>query len=189
MLRKINLFIAIIAMLIISNTVFAQQNEELEKQVESNMNLQNAQRKIIPERDNERRACLNRTTITAGINDNLIAPFESASPNPSLNYPSTKSFDDPTVNKIFAHSFPIRTLRPCETRICKAKLLIRVCNNGQDLWTNDKLYVGSIVGGQFTPSVFNGLIWSNASEANQCKDIIIPISGNQLPPASDFSMS
>lgn len=184
MLRKINLFLAIIATLIISSTVFAQQNEDLEKQVESNMNLQNAQRRIIPERDNERRACLNHTTITAGLNDNLAAPFEATSPTSQLTQPylptNLKSFDDPTVNKIFAHSFPMKTLRPCESRICKAQLLIRVCNSGQAEWINDKLYVGSFVGNLFTPSIYYAPIWS-ANEANQCKDVKIPISGTQLP--------
>jgi len=182
MLRKINLLLAIIATLIISNTVFAQQNEDLEKQVESNMNVQNSQSESITERENNsnrRPFCTLQvqSTVTAGINDNLAAPFEATTQSPQLAniFPNTKDFDDTTTDQIFAHSFLLRKYKPCGAEACHATLLVRVCNSGIGYWENDKLYVGSAVGNTFTPSIFVGDIWNASDVGGQCKNVVIPI--------------
>ncbi len=122
-----------------------------------------------------------RSTVTAGINDNLAPPFEATTKSPQLAliFPNTKDFDDPAVNRIFAHSFLLRRYKPCGSEACRATLLVRVCNSGASAWQNDILYVGSAANGTFTPSIFVRNIW-NSGESNQCKNVAIPINTTTL---------
>ena len=188
MKNKFNLIVTVLAVLVFGNLVMAQNNEDAEKEVESKIDAK-VRRASIGEatvindkmlselRESKCPLGLNQT-ITAGINDNLLAPNEPTFKSPALTslFPNTKAFDDQTVNKIFAHSFSLKHYNPCQSKACQASLLIRVCNSGRDLWTNDKIYVGSANNGVFTSSFFAGIFWNqNGSEAKQCKTLNIPL--------------
>ena len=191
---KLNLITAIVAMLIFGNLVMAQNNEDAEKEVESKMpasdvkarKMTNAEVSVISDKmlsELTKAKCplgLNQT-ITAGIDDNLVPPYEPVFKSPALTsiFPNTKPFDDPALNKIFAHSFSLKNYKPCEGKACQASLLIKVCNNGQDLWSNDKIYVGSAESGKFVSSFYVGTIW-NGNEAKQCKNLNIPLNTSIL---------
>ena len=181
MKSKSNLIVTILAVLVFGNLVMAQNNEGAEKEVEGKM----ARREKPSEQSKltQTHCSLGLSqTITAGIIDNLAAPDD-----PTFNntpFPITKAFDDQSINKIFAYSFPLKHYHPCQSKVCQANLLIRVCNSGRDLWINDKIYVGSTTGVVFTPSFFVGTIWNqNGSEAKQCKTLNIPLSP---PPSLPF---
>ena len=172
MLRKINLLLAIIAMLIISNTIISAQEDG----GIFDSSILSPRYRFIP--------CTRgiSSSITAGINDNLAPPFEPTFQSPNLalwisnNALNIKHFDDPTLNRYVAHSFSLDDYRPCGARICRAQLLVRVCNNGNDIWTNDFLHVGTTdSSGVFTPFI-SQMIWSSPIEVNQCKTVIVPIS-------------
>ncbi len=188
MLRKMHLVLAIAAMMILSSFVPAQKDEEIEKDVAGKVGVTDALRKKAQDgiRAMERFEIADRTlfkcplgmhsTIAAGLNDNLASPFDPVFKSPALAalFPNTKPFDDTGLNRIFAHSFALKNYKLCESRACKAQLLVRVCNNGQDLWQNDKIYVGSADKGQSLTSIFYGDIWS-ANEGKKCKDLTFPI--------------
>jgi hypothetical protein len=191
MLRKMHIVLAVTAMMTLSSFVLAQKDEDIQKEVEGKIGVTDAQRKDSQEKGirqveqsfemSERAAAVKcplgvHSTILGGINDNLALPFDPVFKSPALAalFPNTKLFDDPALNRIFAHSFAVRNYKPCEGRACKAQLLVHICNSGQDLWQNDKLYVGSADKGQSLTSIFYGNIWSG-NEAKKCKDMTIPI--------------
>jgi hypothetical protein len=196
MKNKMNLVGMILAMLIFGNLVFAQNNEDAEKEVEGKMPIADAKMRRIPNTEpmivsDEKMAEMSKTqctlglnqTITAGINDNLAPANDPTFKSPALSslFPTTKVFDDQTVNKIFAHSFSLKNYKPCESKLCRASLVVRVCNSGKDLWTNDKIYVGSANAGVFTSSFYAGTIWnSNGSESKQCKNLNFPLNTSLL---------
>jgi len=191
---KLNLIAVIAVMLIFGGLVMAQNNEDAEKEVESKMpatdtksrKMTNAEVSVISEKmlvELTKAKCplgLNQTII-AGIDDNLVPPYKPVFKSPALTgvFPNTKPFDDPALNRIFAHSFSLKNYKPCEGRACQASLLIKVCNNGRDLWSNDKIYVGSADGEKFVSSFYVGTIW-NGNEANQCKNLNIPLNTSIL---------
>jgi hypothetical protein len=174
----------------------AQNNEEIEKKLEANIDLP-AQEKRAPSglRQISERVPIGapaiacplgmQQTITAGLADNLAAPFEAAFKSPLLlaAYPTPtytySNFDDPAVNRLFGYSFMLRNYKPCEGRFCSANLAIRVCNSGRDLWSNDKIYIGSMESGRLNTWVAYGDIWSG-SEAKKCKDLNYTINGATL---------
>lgn len=191
---KLNVIVAIAVMLIFGGLAMAQNNEDAEKEVESKMpatdakarKMTNAEVSVISDKmlaELTVAKCplgLNQT-ILAGIDDNLVPPYEPVFKSPALTsiFPNTKPFDDPALNRIFAHSFSLKNYKPCEGRACQASLLIRVCNIGKDLWSNDKIYVGSAEGEKFVSSFYVGTIW-NGNEGNQCKNLNIPLNTSIL---------
>jgi len=197
MKNKLRFIAAIFALLTFSSLIAAQNNEDLEKQIEEKVErppqqkLSRTQADSVFLTDARAAGCPLglQQVITAGIYDNLALPFEptfksaaltSVYPSPPYNF---KDFDDPAVNKSVAHSFLLKSYKPCEGRACGALLEIQVCNSGRDLWQNDKIYVGSIVGNKFVASIFYGDIWK-PTESGKCKNLSIPIS-----PAAIASMS
>ena len=182
-MKKINLIVTVFAMLIISSFAMAQ-GEEMEKQVESQIERTPQKRVGMQEMPMEKGKPCPRgihSTALAGVNDNLAPANDPVVKSPALTtlFMVTKDFDDQTVNKIFAYSFPVASYPPCQTKTCKAKLLIRVCNSGRDYWQNDKLYIGN-AGTTFTPTVFIGTIWTPSDKPQSCKDMTFPISAPYL---------
>ena len=181
---KNKLILIVGCLLVFSNIAFAQNVEEIEKQVESQ--IEKAPSKRMGKLDGTPEVPSSRgmhTTVTAGINDNLTLPTEPVFKSPNLGsiFLTTKDFDDQSVNKIFAYSFPLNKYHPCQSKACKAQLLIRVCNSGADLWTNDKIYVGTADSGKFVPTFFNATFWNpSGSEAKTCKDVKIPLNPSSL---------
>jgi hypothetical protein len=126
--------------------------------------------------------------LIGGINDNAALPtdptnksnplttFYASSWSPSL----WKDYDDKAVNRVFGDSFNLTAVKPCPSngvvsRICRAKLVIKVCNVGLDSWQNDKIYVSDSTGGVHTNvSLYYGNLWL-PSESKQCKLLSIPM--------------
>ncbi len=183
----------ILALLTFGNSVLAQNNEDIDKQIDSQIERPAQQQRLrtdvrsLEMLTTDKGACPLglQQVIMAGLNDNL-APANEATFNTLLKavYPSPpysyKDFDDKSVNKMVGHSFVLKNYKPCEGRACGGELLVRVCNFGTDLWTNDKIYVGTIVNKKLNASVFYGDIWSGQNEAKTCKDIKIPLTAAML---------
>lgn len=194
MKHKLDFMMIILAILIFNGFASAQGNEEIDKQIESQIERPAQMKMRVEEMRAEKISCPlgMQQTITAGLNDNLALPTEptfnslikSVYPSPPYSY---KEFDDKTVNKMAGHSFILKNYKPCEGRGCGGELLVRVCNFNRDLWTNDKIYVGTIVGGKLNPFVYYGNIWS-PKEGNQCKDLKIPLTAAMLASMSTLDV-
>lgn len=204
MLRKANLILAIVlVMAALGGFAIAQEEQENEKAIQKKIGITDVQRKEAQENRAKRlsEAALTlpttpsecglglHSTVTAGINDNGGGGPDPAFLSPALTTKlvgvPTKSFDDKAVNTVFAYSFDMKKYKPCDRKICRAQLMIRVCNTGQDLWTNDQVNLG-IATGSWT-SIYSAYIWnSNGSEANKCKNLTIPISNISFMNSTPF---
>ncbi|MBC7797486.1 MAG: hypothetical protein H7Z37_11490 [Pyrinomonadaceae bacterium] len=133
------------------------------------------------------RCPLNLTQIlTGGINDNAVTPFDATNKSTALTTfyasfwsPSLwKDYDDKAINRVFGDSFNLAAVKPCNgavSRICRAKLVIKICNDGVDIWQNDKIYVSDSTGGvHHNASLYYGNVWL-PSESRQCKLLSIPM--------------
>ncbi len=191
MLRKMNLILAVAAMMILSSFVAAQKDDAIQKEVESKMVITAAQGKEAEKGGDRESHDMSgipigkcplhmHSTIMGGINDNLSLTPPADPMFVSPNMTMGKPLDDQTVNSIFAYSFDLRKHKPCDGKVCRAELLIRVCNRNQDYWLNDRIYVGTADSGTFVASIFAGNIWSGFSDAGKCKNMMIPIPNGSL---------
>lgn len=188
MTSKLKLIAAILALLAFSTLATAQDREIVDKQIGSRVlapSRRIAEGRVLEATDRIKCPLGMQQTVLAGIVDNFALPTDptykdaallSVYPASTTNY---KDFDDPSLNKVLGQSFSLKNYKPCESRICSGLLEIALCNDGQDLWQNDKLYVGTVEAGKLNPSIFYGDIWK-PTEKGQCKTMSIPIAASMI---------
>lgn len=193
---KLTLTFLITTLLALTLPTLAQNDEKLEKEIEAKIGKSSPRKSIdLREMKEAEKLILDgpiplpakcplgmQQTVLAGLIDGAAPPSEPAYKSPALlqGYPPNmyiyEDFDDPMVNRLFGYSFMLNKLKPCDGKICRAVLHIRICNKDTDLWTNDRLYIGTVpMGGPIDPWVFYGQIWGSVNERNTCKDLYFNI--------------
>lgn len=188
MKNKFRFIIAIFALLTFSGMLSAQDNEDIEKKSESKIERpQQAQRMIMPADEAEKgKKCplQMQQTILAGLVDALNPPFDATYKTPAFLAAFAgipfKDFDDKQYDRAVGHSFLLKNIKACESKLCTAQLEIKLCNYGKSKWDNDGLSIGTIENGKLNAWAYSVSLWNAQTDNGKCKTITVPINANVL---------